>query len=81
MTGNENPCPGELSPDRENEQYIWSRNVSKLRPNSASSDIQELPGHHSSKTTEIYTHISQKTLGKIQSPLDRFVKDEKDFLR
>ncbi|HEX3044776.1 MAG TPA: tyrosine-type recombinase/integrase [Bacillota bacterium] len=43
--------------------------------------IQELLGHQSSKTTEIYTHVSQKQLGKIQSPLDRFVKDEKDFLR
>ena len=32
--------------------------------------IQELLGHTSSKTTEIYTHISQKTLGKIVSPLD-----------
>jgi integrase/recombinase XerD len=33
--------------------------------------IQELLGHSSSKTTEIYTHITQHGLGQIISPLDR----------
>jgi integrase/recombinase XerD len=32
--------------------------------------IQELLGHKSSKTTEIYTHVSEKSIQKIQSPFD-----------
>ncbi len=32
--------------------------------------IQELLGHNSSKTTEIYTHVSNKNLSNIISPLD-----------
>jgi integrase/recombinase XerD len=32
--------------------------------------IQELLGHKSSKTTEIYTHVSMKSLQKIKSPFD-----------
>jgi len=32
--------------------------------------IQELLGHQNPKTTEIYTHITQRGLGKIKSPID-----------
>ena len=32
--------------------------------------IQELLGHKSSKTTEIYTHVTEKSLQKIKSPFD-----------
>lgn len=35
--------------------------------------IQELLGHSCSKTTEIYTHVSKKEIGKIISPLDRMI--------
>lgn len=36
--------------------------------------IQELLGHSSSKTTEIYTHVTEKSIMKILSPLDRIDK-------
>jgi len=35
-----------------------------------------LLGHESSKTTEIYTHVSNKSIGKIRSPLD-YIAGEK----
>ncbi|MDP8203500.1 MAG: site-specific integrase [Candidatus Tenebribacter mawsonii] len=34
--------------------------------------IQELLGHNSSKTTEIYTHVSKKAIAKIKNPVDDF---------
>ena len=38
--------------------------------------IQELLGHGSSKTTEIYTHVSKKSLANIKSPLDQLIEDQ-----
>lgn len=35
--------------------------------------IQELLGHSSSKTTEIYTHVSNKRIASIPSPMSRLV--------
>ena len=32
--------------------------------------IRELLGHSSSKTTEIYTHVSKNSIRKARSPLD-----------
>lgn len=34
---------------------------------------QELLGHQSSKTTEIYTHVTEKSIKNIASPLDRIM--------
>jgi integrase/recombinase XerD len=38
--------------------------------------IQELLGHASSKTTEIYTHVSVKDVRRIKSPLDRIIEPD-----
>jgi len=37
---------------------------------------QELLGHKSSKTTEIYTHVSNRDLSQIKSPLDRLFENK-----
>lgn len=34
--------------------------------------IQELLGHESYKTTEIYTHVSKNAIDKIRNPIDEF---------
>ena len=36
--------------------------------------IQEILGHSSSKTTEIYTHVSKRSLGQILNPLDQAIR-------
>ena len=38
--------------------------------------IQEILGHKSSKTTEIYTHVSKASLTSIKNPLDSIFKEE-----
>lgn len=40
--------------------------------------IQDLLGHSSSKTTEIYTHVTSKATAKIVSPLDAILGKAKD---
>lgn len=39
--------------------------------------IQTILGHESTKTTEIYTHVSKKSLSNIRSPLDVILKKRK----
>ncbi len=38
--------------------------------------IQVLLGHSSSRTTEIYTHVSNRSLSAISSPIDRLLDDD-----
>lgn len=38
--------------------------------------IQEILGHASPKTTEIYTHVSKKSLSKIVNPLDQAILNQ-----
>ena len=51
-------------------KYLLERRIVRMY-------IQELLGHKSSKTTEIYSHISKENLlAKIESPLDKIMKEE-----
>jgi integrase/recombinase XerD len=43
--------------------------------------IQKLLGHGSSKTTEIYTHVSKKSLANIKSPLDAAIEIQNTNLK
>ncbi len=38
--------------------------------------IQEILGHKSSKTTEIYTHVSKTNIASIGNPLDVLLEEE-----
>ena len=40
-------------------------------------NIQMLLGHASSRTTDIYTHVSSRNLARIRSPLDRLMEEQK----
>jgi len=42
--------------------------------------IQELLGHNSSKTTEIYTHITKTGMEKIKSPLDELDMNKSAYI-
>jgi len=38
--------------------------------------IQELLGHSSSRTVEIYTHVSKRMMGQIVNPIDTLLSDK-----
>ena len=56
-----------------NVKHRWSRATSMRLVKNA---IQEILGHKSSKTTEIYTPVSARNLGAIKSPLDTIFSEK-----
>jgi integrase/recombinase XerD len=64
---------GSLLPDWQTATVHWLRHSFATHLLESGVDlryIQELLGHASSKTTEIYTHVSSKEIAKIRNPLD-----------
>ncbi|MEM3333215.1 MAG: hypothetical protein QW745_03285 [Thermoplasmata archaeon] len=51
----------------------------KMNKNSENKITVNFPYDQSSKTTEIYTHVSNRELGKIKSPLDFIIKGENKY--
>jgi site-specific recombinase XerC len=49
-----------------------------LEPGTDYRYIQEFLGHNSVKTTEVYTHVSNKSIGQLQSLLD-FLKTKSEY--
>jgi len=41
--------------------------------------VQELMGHSNVKTTEIYTHVMEKNLDAVLSPLDILEKEKQEY--
>lgn len=41
--------------------------------------IQGVLGHNSSRTTERYTHVSKRVLERVESPIDKIVKDKSTY--
>lgn len=51
-------------------EILSQREVLRLLDSLRNAKHRELLGHKSSKTTEIYTHVTRKDLVRIESPLD-----------